>query len=30
VWAGMFFSIVFESVVMFAWYRRGSWLKTQV
>ncbi|HEX7410137.1 MAG TPA: hypothetical protein VF515_21155 [Candidatus Binatia bacterium] len=22
---GMFISIVFEAVVMFAWYRRGTW-----
>jgi putative MATE family efflux protein len=26
VWLGMFVSIVFEAMVMFAWYRRGTWL----
>ena len=25
VWAGMLVSIVFEAIVMFLWYRRGSW-----
>jgi putative MATE family efflux protein len=25
IWVGMFISIVFEAVVMFAWYRRGTW-----
>jgi putative MATE family efflux protein len=25
VWIGMFVSIVFESVVLFGWYRRGTW-----
>ena len=25
VWIGMFASIVFESLAMFAWYRRGTW-----
>jgi putative MATE family efflux protein len=30
VWMGMFISIVFESVVMFAWYRRGAWLAKKV
>jgi putative MATE family efflux protein len=25
VWLGMFISIVFESLLMFAWYRRGTW-----
>jgi MATE family, multidrug efflux pump len=30
VWMGMFLSIVFESLVMFAWYRRGTWLRRSV
>jgi putative MATE family efflux protein len=25
VWIGMFVSIVFEALVMFVWYRRGTW-----
>jgi len=25
VWIGMFVSIVFEALVMMAWYRRGTW-----
>ena len=25
VWIGMFVSIVFESIAMFGWYRRGTW-----
>lgn len=25
VWIGMFISIVFEALVMFAWYQRGTW-----
>ncbi len=25
VWIGMFVSIVFEALVMFAWYQRGTW-----
>lgn len=25
VWVGMFASIVFEAVLMFVWYQRGSW-----
>jgi putative MATE family efflux protein len=25
VWMGMFVSIVFEALVIFAWYRRGAW-----
>jgi Na+-driven multidrug efflux pump len=30
VWAGMFLSIVFEALIMFAWYRRGTWLRKRV
>jgi len=30
VWIGMFVSIVFESVVMFIWYRRETWLTKTV
>ena len=30
VWVGMFVSIVFEAVVMYAWYRRGTWLAKKV
>jgi len=30
VWLGMFVSIVFESLVMFAWYRRGTWKTKRV
>ncbi len=30
VWFGMFISIVFESVVMFLWYRRGTWKTKRV
>jgi len=25
VWIGMFVSIIFEAVVVFVWYRRGTW-----
>jgi putative MATE family efflux protein len=30
VWLGMFVSIVFEALVMFAWYRRGTWESKRV
>lgn len=30
VWIGMFVSIVFESLLMFAWYRRGTWKTKRV
>jgi putative MATE family efflux protein len=30
VWIGMFLSIVFESLAMFAWYRRGTWKMKRV
>lgn len=30
VWAGMFVSIVLEAILMFAWYRRGTWLRKTV
>ena len=30
VWEGMFVSIVFEAVVMFVWYRRGTWKAKRV
>jgi putative MATE family efflux protein len=30
VWVGMFISIVFEAVIMFLWYRRGTWLTKTV
>ena len=30
VWIGMFVSIVFESALMFAWYRRGTWKTKRV
>jgi putative MATE family efflux protein len=30
VWIGMFLSIVFEAVVMFVWYRRGTWLQKRL
>lgn len=30
VWIGMFVSIVFEAVVMFGWYRRGTWRTKRV
>jgi Na+-driven multidrug efflux pump len=25
VWQAMFVSLVFEALVMFGWYRRGTW-----
>jgi len=30
VWIGMFVSIVFESVVMYVWYQRGTWKTMKV
>jgi Na+-driven multidrug efflux pump len=30
VWVGMFVSIVFEAVVMAAWYYRGTWKTSKV
>jgi putative MATE family efflux protein len=30
VWIGMFVSIIFEAIVMFAWYRRGTWKAKRV
>jgi len=30
VWIGMLVSIIFEALVMFAWYRRGSWKTKKV
>ena len=30
VWVGMFVSIVFEAVVMYVWYRRGTWKTKRV
>ncbi len=30
VWIGMFVSIAFEALVMFAWYRRGTWKTKRV
>jgi Na+-driven multidrug efflux pump len=30
VWQAMFVSIVFESLLMFAWYRRGTWKTKRV
>jgi putative MATE family efflux protein len=30
VWIGMFASIIFEAVVMFVWYRRGTWKTKRV
>jgi Na+-driven multidrug efflux pump len=30
VWIGMFVSIVAESLLMFAWYRRGTWKTKRV
>jgi putative MATE family efflux protein len=30
VWIGMFVSIVFEAVVAYAWYRRGTWKTKKV
>jgi putative MATE family efflux protein len=30
VWIGMFVSIVFEAVVVFMWYRRGTWKTKKV
>jgi putative MATE family efflux protein len=30
VWMGMFASIIFEALVMFAWYRRGTWKAKKV
>jgi len=30
VWLGMFVSIVFEALVMFVWYRRGTWKTKRV
>jgi putative MATE family efflux protein len=30
VWLGMFISIVFEAIVMFLWYRRGTWLQKRL
>jgi Na+-driven multidrug efflux pump len=30
VWVGMFVSNVFEAVVMYVWYRRGTWKTKRV
>jgi MATE family, multidrug efflux pump len=30
VWTGMLISIVFEALIMFVWYRRGTWLKKKL
>lgn len=30
VWVGMFVSIIFEALVVFAWYRRGTWKTKRV
>jgi|ERR1700687_2874352 len=30
VWIGMFVSIVFEAIVVFLWYRRGTWKTKKV
>jgi putative MATE family efflux protein len=30
VWIGMFVSIVFEAIVVFVWYRRGTWKAKRV
>ena len=30
VWMAMFVSIVFESLLMFVWYRRGTWKTKRV
>jgi Na+-driven multidrug efflux pump len=30
VWVAMFISIVFEALLMFAWYRRGTWKRKRV
>ena len=30
VWTGMFVSIVFEALLMFWWYRRGTWKTKRV
>jgi len=30
VWIGMFVSMVFEALIMFVWYRRGTWKSKRV